>query len=36
MEKKKNVIGKHTPENVIFNIINYGVLTLLTLSLIHI
>ncbi len=31
MEKKKNVIGKHTPENVIFNIINYGVLTLLTL-----
>lgn len=31
MEKKKNMIGKHTPENVIFNIINYGVLTLLTL-----
>lgn len=31
MDKKKNRIGRWTPANVIFNIVNYGILTFLTL-----
>ena len=35
MVKKKNKIGRRTLSNVTFNIVNYGILTLLTLACLY-